>query len=282
MSKEIVFSAYKFNLLPYENKNLSFNFEGTEPDFTLKTNRNEVFSKILLSLSTHRSDKNMFKLVDSEKGLYIFKISNKKNAHIVDDNFEKTTIQSNPYVYIVVDNDPKSQSIFISEAAEIFKTVNSTKNILLAVFRRHLQLELLNIEMSEVFDKKDFWKLAMDNENKINYINIEIIKPNPFDKSKTMYEGFQNFAGKTNAHRSNIVLRAPEKGILKGINSKNKDLVSLVEHSSESGGDIKIKIVNERKQISTNSSVKKIKINESDLDKTGDKLFNMYMGTFRE
>ncbi|KGO85394.1 hypothetical protein Q765_16775 [Flavobacterium rivuli WB 3.3-2 = DSM 21788] len=281
MSKEIVFSAYKFNLLPYENKNLSFNFEGEDPDFTLKKDRNKVFSSILLSLSTHKSDKNMFKLVDSEKELYLFKISNKKNAHIVDDNFEKTTIQSNPYVYIVVDNDPKSQFIFISEAAEIFKTVNSTKNILLAVFRRHLQLEILNIEITEVFDKKDFWKLAKDNENKINYINIEVKKPNPFDKPKTMYEGFQNFAGKTNAYKSNILLRAPEKGILKGINPKNKDLVSLVEQSSESGGDIKIKIVNIRKQISTNSSVKKVKINESDLDKNGDKLFNMYMETFR-
>lgn len=168
MSKEIVFSAFKFNLLPYEDQNLKFEFEENKIDSKGLT-KNEIFSSILNSLSTHRTDKNMFKLIENDKDLFIFKISNKRIANIVDDDLEKKKVQSYPFVYIVIDNDPRSQLLYISEAVEIFKTVNSTKNILLAVFKRHLHLESLNIEVSEVFDKKDFWKLAKDNENKIRY-----------------------------------------------------------------------------------------------------------------
>lgn len=117
---------------------------------------------------------------------------------------------------------------------------------------------------------------------KINYINIEIIKPVPFEKSTKLGEAFQNFAGKANAYRSNILLRAQGRSILKNISPNNKDLVNLVEYSSKSGGDIKIKVLDIRKQISTSTSVKKVKISESDLENTNGKLFNLYVETFRK
>lgn len=281
MSKEIVFSAFKFYLTPYEEENLSFEFDGPKPEiFKLLQRKNEIFQSILNKLSTHSADRNMFKLIDEEKGLYLFKISNKKSTVVVE-NFESKKIQTDPYVYLVIDNNPKKQFIYISEAVEVFKTINATKNVLLKVFRKHLHINHINIEIEEVFDKKDFWQLVKNNENKINYINIELVKPIPYNNSKNLYESFQNFSGLTNAYRSNILLRAPQNSILKGINQKNKDLRSLVKHSSDSGGDIKIKILGVRKQISTNNTIKKVKISELDLQNTEGTLFKLYSETFR-
>ena len=84
--------------------------------------------------------------------------------------------------YIIVNNDPNVQKIYISEDIEVFTSVNATKNILITIFRKYLHTKYLNIETNEVFDKKTFWTLVKRHQGKIKYINIEMIKPNLANK----------------------------------------------------------------------------------------------------
>ena len=185
-------------------------------------------------------------------------------------------IKTEPYVYLIVNNDPNVQKIYISEDIEVFRSVNATKNILITIFRKYLHTKYLNIETNEVFDKKTFWTLVKRHQGKIKYINIEMIKPNLANISKSLPEAFKKFAENTNAHRSNIILKAPENGKLEKINESNKELEGLVDYSSKGGGEIKVKVKGISKQLKTSDNIKKIDIEQIYLEGSHEQVIKMY------
>ena len=258
MSKTITFSEYRYHLLPLETEQTALELHGPKPSFDeLKEKKNEIFEEIINSLKDTKREKNLFKLIDSTDNIYLFKVSNKKFGKIVEDFTEKE-VKTEPYVYLIINNDPDIQKIYISEDIEVFTSVNATKNVLITIFKKYLHLKYLNIETNEVFDKKTFWTLVKRHQGQITYINIEIIKPNLASISKSLPDAFKKFAENTNAHRSNILLKAPENGKLEKINESNKELEGLVDYSSKGGGEIKLKVKGISKQLKTSDNIKKL------------------------
>lgn len=276
MSKTITFSEYRYHLLPLETDQTALELHGPKPSFEeLKKIKNIVFDDIIKSLEDSKKEQNLFKLLDSSDTIYLFKVSNKKYDKIVE-NFTEKEIPTEPYIYLIINNDPSVQKIYISEDFEVFSSVNATKNILMTIFKKYLHTKYLNIETQEVFDKKSFWTLVKKHQGKITYVNIEIIKPNLSNISKTLPEVFRKFAETTNAHRSNILLKAPENGKLEKINESNKDLEGLVEYSSQGGGEIKLKVKGISKQIKTSDNIKKIDIQQVYLEGSHEQVLKMY------
>lgn len=275
MSKKITFSEFRYHLLPLETIQVSLEFTPKLSYEELKDKKNELFKQILDHLHEDKTDKNLFKLIDSSEDVYLFKVSNKKYSKVVR-NFEEEEIPNEPYVYVIIDNTPSIQKILISEDIDVFSSINVTKNILLKIFRKHLNLHGLNIETKEVFDKKTFWTLIKKYQGKITYVNIEVIKPNLANISKSLPIAFRDFVEKTNAHQSNILLKAPENGKLENISQNNKDLEGLVEYSSKGGGEIKIKVKGVRKQIKTSDDIKKVDIDQIDLEGAANQVIKMY------
>lgn len=276
MSKKIVFSEYRYHLLPLETMQTSLELHGPRPSFQeLKETKNNIFGNIITSLEESKKEKNLFKLLDSSDNIFLFKVSNKKFDKIVED-FKEKEIKTEPYIYLIIDNNPDIQKLYISEDIEVFSSVNATKNILVTIFRKYLQIKYLNIETQEVFDKKTFWSLVEKHQGKITYINIEMIKPNLANISKLLPEVFRKFAENTNAHRSNIQLKAPKNGKLEKIDESNKDLEGLVDYSSKGGGEIKIKVKGLTKQLKTSDNIKKIDIDQVYLEGTHEQVLKMY------
>ena len=276
MSKTITFSEYRYHLLPLETEQTALELHGPKPSFEeLRETKNKIFEEIIQSLPETKKEKNLFKLLDNTDSIYLFKVSNKKYDKIVEDFTEKE-IKTEPYVYLIVNNDPNVQKIYISEDIEVFTSVNATKNILITIFRKYLHTKYLNIETNEVFDKKTFWTLVKRHQGKIKYINIEMIKPNLANISKSLPEAFKKFAENTNAHRSNIILKAPENGKLEKINESNKELEGLVDYSSKGGGEIKVKVKGISKQLKTSDNIKKIDIEQIYLEGSHEQVIKMY------
>ena len=276
MSKTIIFSEYTYHLLPLETEQTALELHGPKPTFeVLKKTKNTVFDEIIKTLEDAKKERNLFKLIDNTDNMYLFKVSNKKYFKKFED-FTGTEVKTEPYVYVIINNDPEVQKIYISEDIEVFSSVNATKTVLITIFKKYLHLKYLNIETSEVFDAKSFWTLVREHQGKIKYINIEMIKPNLASISKSLPDAFRKFAENTNAHRSNILLKAPENGRLEKINESNKDLEGLVDYSSKGGGEIKVKVKGITKQLKTSDNIKKTYIAQVYLEGSHDQVLKMY------
>ena len=259
-SKTINFHIYRYHLLPIDTNNKQIDlFKNETLTFDeIKERKNEFFTKTLDNLVSSKNNNHPLKLEHTEDGFYLFKLAQKKTTTITQ-NFENVTIDNEPYVYVIFNNNPSIQKIAISDNFEAFSNPDVVRNILKKVFRKDLEPYGLNIELEQLFDKVDFWNYVGKHKEEITYINFQFIKPNLADISKSLPEVFKNFADNTNSHESHITIKAPEKGTLENIDKTNKNIEGLVDYTSNGAGSIKLKVKNIRKYLKSNNVYNKLK-----------------------
>lgn len=275
--KVIRFYLYRYHLLPLEsntNQISLFNDESLSIE-ELKTRKNEFFNEILDSLDRNNLQKNPLRLEHSEENFFLFKLAQKKSATITK-NFKKKNVETEPYVYVIFNNNPKVQKIAISENPEAFTNTTVVKNLLLKVFKRDLKQYGLNIEIEQLFDPVNFWQYVSKYKTELTYINFEFIKPNLANISKSLPEVFRKFAETTNSHESHVSIRAPKNGILENIDKTNEDINGLVEYTSEGAGSIKLKVKGIKKQYDTKKNPKTLKIGELLIEGATEQVVKVY------
>lgn len=282
-NKTINFHIYRYHLLPIDTNNKQIDLFKNET-FTfdeIKERKNEFFTKTLDNLIESKNNNNPLKLEHTEDGFYLFKLAQKKTTTITQ-NFENVTIDNEPYVYVIVNNNPSVQKIAISDNFEAFSNPDVVRNILKKVFKKDLEPYGLNIELEQLFDKVDFWNYVGKHKEEITYINFQFIKPNLADISKSLPDVFKNFADNTNSHESHITIKAPDKGTLENIDKANKNIEGLVDYTSNGAGSIKLKVKNIRKQLNTKENPVILQVKELDIEGPADQVIKLYKTIIEE
>lgn len=158
-SKIINFHLFRFHLLPITSNNAQTSlFEENKLSIeVLKEKKNTFFKNILDGLVKSKSNSHPLILHAHEKNYYMFKLAQKKTT-IITKNFKNQTIDNEPYVYVLINNDEDVQKIAISENHEAFSNPDVVKNILKKAFQRDLQKFDLNIEIEQLFSSVNFWE----------------------------------------------------------------------------------------------------------------------------
>lgn len=276
-NKIINFHIYRYHLLPIDSETKQidlFKEEELSVD-EIRNKKNEFFNNVLDSLTSSKNNIHPLKLEHTEDGFYLFKLAQKKTKIITKD-FKNLTIDDEPFVYIVINNNSSVQKIAISDNLEAFSNPDVVKNILKKVFKKDLEKYGLNIEVKQLFDKVDFWKYVGRHKYEVTYINFQFIKPNLADISKSLPEVFKNFANKTNSHESHIIIKAPENGTLENIDKTNSNIEGLVDYASQGAGNIKLKIKGIRKQLNTKEKPVILSVKEIDVEGPAAHLIKLY------
>lgn len=275
--KLINFHIYRYHLLPIETNNQQVElFENKKLSFEeIKKRKNEFFTKILDSLVNSKNNKHPLKLEHNENGYFLFKLAQKKTT-LITKNFENLVIDNEPYVYVIINNDPTIQKIAISDNIDAFGRPEVVKNILKKVFRRDLEIYGLNIEIEQLFDQVNFWEYVKEHRKEITYINFQFIKPNLANISASLPDVFKKFADNTNSHESHITLKAPEKGTLENIKKSNGNIEGLVDYTSQGAGSIKLKVKNIRKQLNTKENPVILQVKELDIEGPSEQVIKLY------
>lgn len=276
-NKIIKFNIFRYHLLPLDkgNKTLelfpekSFSFE------EIKEKKNFFLEEILVSLDQSSRNTNPLKLEDRDDDFFLFKIANKKYTTLTH-NFKNNIVSNEPYVYIIMNNNPNVQKIAISENLEAFSGISVVKNILKDTLKRELKKYGLNIEIEQIFNSISFWDFIKRYRYKISYLNFEYIKPNMANISSKLPEEFRKLAENINSHKSHIIFRAPKNGVLENIDQKNKVINGFVGYTSNGGGNIKVKIKGIRKQKSTSENPEFMEIREMDLEGSSEQIIKVY------
>lgn len=278
MEKKLLnFCIYRYHLLPLTvNVSQTELFPNLKPTIEeLKERKNEYFSLELNKLESDPSNGNPIKLHFREDEYYIFKVANKKKA-VITKNFKKETIENEPYVYVLINNDPSVQKIAISDNTNAFSSPGVVKTILKTLFRKDLEQYGLNIEIEQLFNATDFWEYIKTYKSVVTYLNFQFIKPNLANISKSLPEAFKLASDNVNSHESHITFKAPERGVLENIDKKNKDINGLVDYASEGGGTIKLKVKNIRKQLNTNDKPIIIQADEISIEGAAEQVVKMF------
>jgi len=276
--KLVTFHIYRYHLLPTDSKGKQVELFAKDELLTIdeiKERKNEFFQKVLDELVSSKSNNHPLKLEHNENGTYLFKIAQQKTTSITK-NFKTESINTEPYVYVVINNDPSVQKMAISVNSEAFSSPHVVKNILRKTFRRDLKQFGLNIELEQMFDQIEFWNYVKKYQGSITYINFQYIKPNLANISKSLPQAFRNFAENTNSHESHVTIKAPENGALENIDKDNADINGMVEYTGEGAGSIKMKVKSIRKQLNTKDNPTTLQIRELDLEGPADQVIKLY------
>ncbi|WP_407264583.1 hypothetical protein [Tenacibaculum maritimum] len=283
MERTLNFHIFRYHLNPLSNDSQQielFPNEKKTPE-ELKERKNEFFSETLHELDFYKGERNPLKLEHSENDYFLIKLAQKKTTRIVQD-FEDFEITNEPFVYIIINNNPEVQKIAIRENAEAFTEPKVVKNILEKLFNKGLKEYGLGVSVEELFKKESFWKFVQAHRQEIKLIDFKYIRPNMANISKSLPEDFRNFTDNVNSKESHIVLKAPENGILENIDKKNETINGLVEYTSEGAGDIKLKIKGVKKRYSTKENPVTIKISEAQIEGPAEQVIKVYQSIVSE
>lgn len=274
-NKKIRFHLFRYHLLPIDNTlPVLFKFEQLTPE-ELKEKKNDIFKEILRSLPESKSNSNPLKIEDEDDTFFLFKIAQKKTTRITK-NFQVKTIDDEPYVYVIINNDPAVQKIGISENIEAFSSPDVVKNIITKALRLDLKKNGLSIEIERLFSSVSFWSFVKKHQNTITYINFRFVKPNLANIAASLPGVFKDFAESLNSHDSHIVVKAPDKGTLTNIDQSNEQIKGLVEYTSEGGGSISMRTKNLRKSYNTKENSVTLEIEELSIEGSSDQVIKLY------
>lgn len=283
MERTLNFHIFRYHLNPLSNDSQQielFPNEKKTPE-ELKERKNEFFSETLHELDFYKDERNPLKLEHSENEYFLIKLAQRKTTRIVQD-FEDFEITNEPFVYIIINNNPEVQKIAISENTEAFTEPKVVKNILEKLFNKGLKKWGLGVSVEELFKKESFWKFVQAHRQEIKLIDFKYIRPNMANISKSLPEDFRNFTDNVNSKESHIVLKAPENGILENIDKKNEAINGLVEYTSEGAGDIKLKIKGVKKRYSTKENPVTTKISEAQIEGPAEQVIKVYQSIVSE
>lgn len=283
MEKTLNFHIFRYHLNPISNESQQvelFENEKKSPE-ELRERKNEFFNEVLQELNYYKDDRNPLKVEHNENEFYLIKLAQRKSTKITQD-FEDFSVTNEPFVYIIINNNPEVQKIAISENVEAFTKPKVVKNILFKLFNNNLKGYGLEIGIEELFKKETFWKFIKDHKYELKLIDFKYIRPNLANISKSLPEDFRTFTDNVNSKESRIVIKAPENGVLENIDKSNQAINGLVEYTSEGAGDIKLQVKGIKKRYSTKKNPVIVKISEAKIEGPAEQVIKVYQSLISE
>lgn len=237
----------------------------------IKANKNIFFTKVLKEVHfANRKGKLPFKFNMASDNIYWIQLANIKSTTYISD-FEEHSIMTEPYVNILIDNNPEKQVIAISRNSQAYTSTEQVVDIIQQALSIELKKYNLKLYIAAINEHDSFWNIIKKTGGQVTRIEIEIIKPNLSNISHSLKEDVRTLIEDTNSHLTTLKLESAEDGILSGITPENENLNGIVNYSSEGGGNIKVKVRGQKELIQTKKSIKKMRV-KFDIDITTNKV----------
>jgi hypothetical protein len=266
MSKSIRhFHLYRYQILPISREIQQDFIDGIHELEDLISKKNEFFWSSLETVKKFESRSQLSqKRVYFEDSFALYKIAANRSLNRETRDFKQEEIDNWPSVYVAVWNEPDKQIIAIEKRTAAFQHSETVVRMVIDAVNFHLSKSNLRAHWEPQFEKTVFWDLVKRHKGKIHEVCFELITPNMANISNTLGEDLKNFAKNTNTATTSLKLESDPASSL-SIKDDDTTINSLVDYSSQGGGDISIRLHGVRKKIHTSKTVKEIDVNEVEL-----------------
>ena len=260
---QLHFELFRYQLLPISQHIQKDMFREIISSKELKEKKNSFFQEILEEFPPlqYRDAQINIRVDLAASPWYVIEINTQKTLQRDKPDFEKERIDTWPHVIVAINNRPDVQLIAISRNKKAFSSCAVVAKILQDNFQRLLHEYYLNIQIESLFEKNHFWELIQEYSGKITSVKFELISPNMANISKALELDLAQLNIDTNSHRTDLKLNSGEGSVLE-INPGNTLVNSLVDYSSEGGGDIELRLKGVKKSIRTSKTTRELSIDE--------------------
>jgi hypothetical protein len=204
------------------------------------------------------------KIMYNDKGMLVLRIGANRGQTVETKDFELQRIEDWPSALVVVNNEPTVQIMAIEVEHRAFRNTDTLAGILQENINRELRPYLLLIRIVPIFDKADFWQIVNEYKGRITKVSFDMVSPNMSNISASLKLDLHELNRSANVQQTTLELRSDKRDSLT-LSPDNKMIDSLVDYSSQGGGNISIKIRDLTKMIKTSDSIKEINIGEIDV-----------------
>lgn len=261
--KTASFEVYRYQLLVDKAVQLKLDSKYRTPE-DVRAAKNEIFQTLLSNKNFHfqsgRSEITS-KLMYSEGTMSYFKIGVRRERRISKKDFTDSVVEDYPNIVIAINNDPNVQKIAIQSNTYAFKQSNIVSHILQDTLDKELKKDSLSFYIEPLFDKKEFWNLVNRYQKQITQLSFDMVSPNMANISRKLQVDLKQLYEDTNSHKTTLELNSDKDSNLE-INQQSPLINSLVDYTSEGGGNISMKVIGYRKKLHTAQTKEEFSIDE--------------------
>lgn len=261
--KTVSFDVYRYQLLVDKAVQLKLDspYHSLEE---VRAAKNDIFQNLITNKNFYfKSGKSEItsKLMYSEGTMSYFKIAVKRERRISKKDFTEAVVEDYPNILIAFNNAPDVQKIAIQTNAYAFKETDIVSHILQDTLDKELKKESLSFYVEPIFDKKEFWNLVSRYQKQITQLSFDMVSPNMANISRNLQVNLKQLYEDTNSHKTTIELNSDKDSHLE-INQQSPLINSLVDYTSEGGGNIALRVNGIRKKLHTAQSKTEFSVDE--------------------
>ncbi len=273
MRRELTVDLFRYQLLPTTGKQQLTLFGNRSPRTPeeARERKNEYFAICLRELPPmfHRGRELATRMIADTGNLFAFRLGMPKDVERITQDLQSERIESYPNVVVAINNDPDVQLIGISRDRKAFSSPTVPLKILGDTLGLSLHEFSLAIHIEALFETSEFWALVREYEARVTAVRFELVSPNMANISGSLELDLVGLNRASNSHQTNLELNSPKDGVLE-LEESNPMLNSLVEYSSQGGGDVSLKVRGLRKRVRTSRSTRCVEIDEVAIDGRSD------------
>lgn len=252
-----IFQLFRYQLLPIDRFLQTSLLTDVRSIEELLQRKNEFFAEAL----SGRKDFSVGKYQSVSKELYndgdffLFKVGVNRSVHIETVDFDDKIVENWPSILVAVWNHPKRQLFAVQKRSVAFQKSEGAVKMILKAISPQLEVHHLRPIHEPLFEKQVFWDLLASYAGKIQSADFDLVTPNMANISGALSEELKNFSKATNSVKNKLRLESDSESALE-LDADNETLRSLVDYSSEGGGNISLKIRGSQRKVSTSDTVK--------------------------
>lgn len=262
--KNATFDVYRYQLLVDKAVQLKIDspYQSIEE---VRAAKNSILELLLNNKNFHFSSNKSeveSKLVYQKDDRFYFKVAVKREKRISNKDFTESIVEDYPNILIAFNNAPDVQKIAIQSYTQAFKETDTVSRILRETIDKQLRKDSLSFYLEPIFDKKEFWGMVNRYDKKIKQLSFEMVSPNMANISRNLQINLKELYEDTNSHKTTVELNSDGDSNLE-INPQSKLINSLVDYTSEGGGNISMRVDGIRRKLHTAQSKAEFSIEEA-------------------
>lgn len=265
MRTSVRFNVFRYQILPIAQVQFTL-FEKPISRDELVSRKNEFFLQALREVEEfkHAYGEITHQILAEEDDVIVMRFGVNRSLKRERKDFTEEVLDNWPNSIVVINNKPNVQKIAIEIEPKAFQHVETVITIIQETLNEHLEKYHLHTSFNPLFDKSEFWEVVRNHPQTITEAEFRMVSPNMSNISGDLKVDLAGWNRTTNTQETTIQLRSDANSHLTFAPGE-EPVDSLVDYSSQGGGNIKLKIRGYSRKISTDDRVSEIAVEEIDV-----------------
>ncbi len=289
--RSLFFDVFRYNLVPHIQTP-----DKQEAIFDIKTieelkqkaieSKNKYFAELLLNVLPYinpQKSRLSFQLKANNNSVFLFRVGHRKDAILQDYKFNEKREENWEDIFIIFDNNPERQYIYVQKNTVAFRETTEAINKLRSLFNQVLKRVQLIVEINPVPKQRTFWEIVQRHPLAVKKVEFKLSAPNLPQLSQFLSEELKDLARTTTASNVKLSLESENAGVLSLDQQRDLNLNGIVQCVEHGGGTASIFIKGYKKMnLTSEGQITTVSIDSLEIERATDQDVKDLIGKLHE